>query len=140
MGAIMSFEPTRVDVTVPGSPQEATARLDAMQAAFHPPPPLTPTTPAEAKARLQALTSSAEWGARLLAGNTDARQEFVRLTELAAGADQVSDAINNTTPQLFLIETIGPGELSTRDRGLAVAMFRDAGLGDAVIAEAFNGG
>ena len=68
------------------------------------------------------------------------RQEFQRLTELAAGADNTADAINNTTPQPFQIETVGPGELNSRDRATAVAMFRDAGLEDGVIAEAFNGG
>ena len=42
--------------------------------------------------------------------------EFERLTELAAGADDTADAINNTTPEPFQIETVGPGELNSRDR------------------------
>jgi hypothetical protein len=76
----------------------------------------------------------------LLAGGMEERREFQRLTELAAGADEVKDAIDGATPQPFLIETVGPGELSTRDRATAVEMLRDAGLEDGVIGEAMSGG
>ena len=44
------------------------------------------------------------------------RREYQRLTELADQADEVKDAIAGTTPEPNLIETVGPGELSTRDR------------------------
>ena len=122
------------------TPEVAGATLAQMQIDAHPPAPLAPTTAAEANARLQTLTSNKEWGARLLAGGIEERREFERLTELAAGTDAVADAIAGATPQPFQIETVGPGELSTKDRATAVEMFRDAGLEDGVIAEAFNGG
>ena len=44
-----------------------------------------------------ALTSNKEWGARLVAGRIEEGREFARLSELADQADQVTDAINNTT-------------------------------------------
>jgi hypothetical protein len=122
------------------TPDVATATLSQMQLDVRPPPPLVPSTAAEANARLQTLTSNKEWGARLLAGGMEERREFQRLTELAADADEVKDAIAGTTLEPFAIETIGPGELNSRDRATAVAMFRDAGLEDGVISEAFNGG
>ena len=111
-----------------------------MQADAHPAPPLSPTTAAEASARLQTLTANKEWGARLLAGGIEERREFARLTELASGADTVADAISNSTPEPFAIETVGPNELNSRDRASVVEMFRDAGLEDGVISEAMNGG
>jgi hypothetical protein len=122
------------------TPDQASATLAQMRIDARPPAPLVPSTASEAQARLQTLTGNAEWGKRLLEGGIEERAEFRRLTELAAGADEVKDAIEGTTPAPFLIETVGPGELSSRDRATAVAMFRDAGLRDEVIAEAMNGG
>jgi hypothetical protein len=122
------------------TPEQATATLAQMQINAHPSAPLSPTTASEARARLTELTNNREWGARLLAGHIEERQEWQRLTELAAGADEVKDAIDGTTPQPHLIQTVGPGELSTRDRATAVEMFRDAGLEDGVIVEAMRGG
>jgi hypothetical protein len=122
------------------TPDVASATLAQMQIDAHPPAPLSPTTAAEANARLQTLTANKEWGQRLLAGGMEERREFQRLTQLAAGTDEVKDAIDGATPESFTIETIGPGELNSRDRATAVAMFRDAGLEDGVISEAFNGG
>jgi hypothetical protein len=122
------------------TPDQATATLAQMRLDAHPPAPLVPTTPAEARARLNALTSNKEWGARLVAGHIEEGREFARLSELADQADQVTDAINNTTPESFAIETIGPGELNSRDRATTVEMFRDAGLTDDVINQAMRGG
>jgi hypothetical protein len=122
------------------SSEQAAGVLSQMQIDAHPPAPLAPTTPAEARARLNELTSNKEWGARLIAGHVEERREFARLTELANQADEVKDAIDGTTPQPHLIETVGPGELSTRDQATTVAMFRDAGLTDDVINQAMRGG
>jgi hypothetical protein len=122
------------------TPAEAGATLLQMQLDARPLPPLVPSTASEAQARLQTLTGNAEWGKRLLAGHTEERREFERLTGLAAGADNIADAIAGTTPQPFAIETVGPGELNSRDQAAAVAMFRDAGLSDGVVNEAMRGG
>ena len=93
-----------------------------------------------ASQRLDALISDKQWGANWIAGHRAEAAEYARLSELADQADPVSDAINNnTTPEPNLIETLGPNELSTRNRGLAVEMFRDAGLTDDVIHQAMRG-
>ena len=135
----MADTPAAPDISTM-TPEVAGATLAQMQIDAHPPAPLAQTTAAEASARLQTLTSNREWGARLLAGGMEERREFQRLTELAAGADDVKNAIDGTALEAFAIETIGPGELNSRDQASAVAMFRDAGLEDGVIAEAFAGG
>ena len=122
------------------TPDQATAYLAVMDAKLHPPPPINPTTPSEARQRIEALVSDKQWGANWVAGHRAEADEYARLSELANQADPVSDAINNnTTPEPNLIETLGPNELSTRNRGLAVEMFRDAGLTDDVIHQAMRG-
>ena len=89
-----------------------------MDAKLHPPPPLNPTTPSEARQRFEALISDKRVGANLVAGHRAEADEYARLSELADQADRVSDAINNNTaPEPNLIETLGPNELSTRNRG-----------------------
>jgi hypothetical protein len=71
------------------SPAEADAALARMTAEFRgPPPTATPTTPAEASARLQQLMADPAWREGYLTGVTEQRQEFTRLTELAASGDQ----------------------------------------------------
>jgi hypothetical protein len=120
------------------TPDQASATLSQMRIDAHPPAPLAPTTPAEARARLNELTSNKEWGKRWVEGGIAERHEYARLIELAA--DQADQAINNTTPETFAIETIGPGELNRRDLASAVETFRDAGLTDEVINQAMRGG
>ena len=132
--------PAPVDVSEM-TPDQATAYLAVMDAKLHPPPPINPTTPAEARARLDALISDKQWGANWVAGHRAEANEYARLSELANQADPVSDAINNnTTPEPNLIETLGPNELSTRNLASTVEMFRDAGLTDDVINQAMRGG
>ena len=59
--------PAPVDVSEM-TPDQATAYLAVMDAKLHPPPPLNPTTPSEARARLDALISNKEWAAQLDSG------------------------------------------------------------------------
>jgi hypothetical protein len=122
------------------TPDQATAALAVMDAKLHPPPPINPTTPSEARARIDQLTSDKTWAARWVAGHSAEAKEYARLSELANQADEVADAIAGTTPTPNLIETIGPGELNSRDRASAVQTFRDAGLTDDVINQAMRGG
>ena len=80
-------------------------------------------------------------GRKLGRGASAEADEYARLSELADQADPVSDAINNnTTPEPNLIETVGPGQLNSRDLASTVEMFRDAGLTDEVINQAMRGG
>jgi hypothetical protein len=86
------------------SPEQATAELDRMSAQLAgPAPPETPTTPAEANARLTALTESKEWREKYLSGNKAAEREFKALTDLIAagdalppGAIETVDAVSDT--------------------------------------------
>src|SRR5262245_27231469 len=57
----------RVSDEIKTASELATAKLEAMSAALHPPPPASPTTPGEARARLHFLAADKEWGAKLLA-------------------------------------------------------------------------
>ena len=123
------------------TPDQATAYLAVMDAKLHPPPPINPTTPSEARQRIEALVSDKQWGANWVAGHRAEADEYARLSELANQADPVSDAINNnTTPEPSLIQTTTAGQLNERDLGSAVSMFRDAGLTDDVINQAMRGG
>ena len=132
--------PAPVDVSEM-TPDQATAFLAVMDAKLHPPAPLNPTTPADARRRLDALISDKQWAANWTAGHRAEAAEYARLSELAGQADPVSDAINNnTTPEPNLIETLGPNELSTRNLASVVDMFRDAGLSDDVIIQSLRGG
>jgi hypothetical protein len=123
------------------TPDQATATLAQMQIDAHPPAPLNPTTPRDARRRLDELTSNKEWGARWLAGHSAEGAEYKRLSELANQADEVKDAINNTTPesQSFSIETTTAGQLNRRDLASVIDTFRDSGLSDDSIAQALNG-
>jgi hypothetical protein len=63
-----------------GSPQAATAELARMVEAQRGPAPVAvPQTSAEAKARLDSLSTNAELAQRLLSGNAEAVQEFNRM-------------------------------------------------------------
>ena len=104
------------------------------------PAPLAPATPAEARARIDSLTSNKEWSARWLAGGIPEHRQYQQLAELADGLDEVSEAIAGTTPEPNLIQTLGPNELSTRNLASVVDTFRDAGLSDDVVNMALRGG
>src|SRR5262245_43858162 len=60
---------------------------------------ITPTTSAEASARLAQLQADPAWRQGLLSGGAEQRAEFQRLTELAAGGDgplgEVVDGISD---------------------------------------------
>jgi len=80
------------------TPAQAGATLSAMSAATRgTPPPTTPTTGAEASARLNELHANADWAQKFLNGDVAARAEFDALTSLVA---------NGTGGYETLIETV----------------------------------
>jgi hypothetical protein len=81
---------TPADVTTL-TPAEAGAKLAELEAAYRAPPPSgTPQTAAEAKVRLEHLTSSREFAERFTKGDTAAMREFRELTEmLAKGSERL---------------------------------------------------
>jgi hypothetical protein len=131
-----SSGPLEADAIWSMSPEEAGAVLDARAADFHSPAPLSPSTPAEADARLAQLINDPEWARKLLAGDGATRDEFQRLSELKASGS-VGDAIVDETA--IVETTIGAEELTRRDTIAAAAVLRNAGMPDQAIEAVFTG-
>jgi hypothetical protein len=121
------------------TPNEVAAKLAAMDAAIHPPPPLIPQDAQDARAQLDLLSRNASWAESLFKGNVETRKQFDELVAKAAGGDNVGDAVAGIvelTPPLF--ETTANGELPRRHVEGTIAGLRDAGLNDAAIEQAVN--
>jgi hypothetical protein len=119
---------------------QAPAKLAELTAAFHGTSGATPTTPAEAKARLAALSKDPKWRGDYLAGNVEARQEFGSLTEMAAQAESRLDDVLAGRGEATMMEVTTPEHpLTTRELAAAVASLREDGLSDATIRQVING-
>jgi hypothetical protein len=103
------------------------------------PPSVTPNVAATARAKLDGLTSNAEWAGKYLAGDVAARHEFADLTAAIAAGDDVSAAINGTATAPPAMETVFDGQLPSRATADVVNLLRENGLSDGAIGEAFNG-
>jgi hypothetical protein len=124
------------------SPVQATARLAEMEAARRPVVADKPSTPNEARARLNALSSDKEWGAKFVSGDADAHQEFKGLTELSARADAETDRIDavlDGKAAVPMFETTTDGELPTRHLVSAVDGLRELGISDGAVRQALEG-
>jgi hypothetical protein len=121
------------------TPDQVAAKLAAMDAAIHPPPPLVPLDAQDARAQLDLLTRNPSWAESLLKGNVETRKQLDELVAKAAGGDNVGDAIANIVePAVPLFETTANGELPRRHVEGTIAALRDAGLNDAAIEQAVN--
>src|ERR1700730_11249657 len=108
------------------TPEQATARLAEMMRpapGVSTPPPPPPKDAAEARSRLDALSSDPAWQGKLLASDTDTVKEFNALTQLIAGPDptRADLAIANLVPAG---ETTLNGETSIRVMAAAAAGLR----------------
>jgi hypothetical protein len=123
------------------TPEQATQALTDMGAAFRgAEPSATPTTPAEANARLASLSTNKEWRDKYFGGNVEARREFSTLTEMAAAADDRIDSVMAGNTEAPLMElTTDEHPLTTRDLASAVEGLRESGLTDEIIRELFSG-
>jgi hypothetical protein len=123
------------------SPQEAGAALAAFEAAARgPAAPANPTTPAEAKQRLDSLSRDATFRSKLLAGDDEATKQFNALTAMTAedAAAPVDLALAGVVP--FGIETLtAENPLSTRQLATAAEAMRAQGLNEDCIKEALIG-
>jgi hypothetical protein len=121
------------------SPQEADAVLAEYTRTYHQgaPAPLVPSTPAEASARLAQLLSNDAWCRKLTSGDIATREEFHRLSELAASAapfDPSADIADWAT---------GPGlgnYLSRRNMLSGADGLRRDGFNEEAIAHILNDG
>jgi hypothetical protein len=123
------------------TPEQATAELARLTEQFRgTPPSASPATPAEAQARLDALTRNKDWGEKYLSGNIEARREFASLTEMAAQAEYRLDNVlaGKVEPELMEL-TSSEHPLSTRNLSSAVESLREFGLSDDVIRQAVTG-
>jgi hypothetical protein len=99
-----------------GSPESAGKALDAMAVAYKASTTSAPTTPsAAARVQLDTLSRSADFRAKLDAGNPEARRTFADLCAAVAAGDPAADALAGG-PELPSdhIETTANGELSSR--------------------------
>jgi hypothetical protein len=120
------------------SPKEAASQLAAMKLAFDgPPPTATPSTPREARQRLDALGRDVEWQQRHANGELAAKDEFVALTTMAASdKDPVAGLLRGEIPPN---ETrVGPGYATLREMASVVPGLREDGLTDEQISELLN--
>ena len=95
-------------------------------------PAAPPATPVEAGARLTALRADSAWGAKVLAGDSEAVKEFHSLHELAAKADPVDLAMAGVS-----VQEIPTSE--ERQMTAATQMFREIGIRDDVIRQTLGG-
>jgi hypothetical protein len=120
------------------TPGEAGAWLAEMSTAASPPPPIAPETSAGARARLDMLAKDSGFATAVFSGDMAANQEFKNLTTLAAGADDVADAVAGTSSDQPFEVTVD-GQLPRRAIADFVASMRESGVSDAAIAQALRG-
>ncbi len=113
------------------TPEQATAKLAELEAAYRPAAIAEPKTPQEAALKLQTLAQNQQWRDQLLAGDSATRQQFATLTEMAASAaDRLDNVLSGAAqPQPFEITTPS-SPLSTRDLTSAVDGLRELGIDD----------
>jgi hypothetical protein len=97
------------------------------------PPVVAPSTPAEAQARIDALTKDREWSAKFLAGDPRARKDF---EELTAKASEKADPAN---PSDAPFQTTMNGELPPRAVASWISGMRELGVPDGAITEVLEG-
>ena len=103
------------------SPADAGAQLEAMSAALHPPAPTaTPTTPAQAAARLNQLAADPKWRENFLSSSAARRREFDELTRLQASGDAVSE--------VEVVDSVSGPNLPKRGYNLLIDGLREGGL------------
>jgi hypothetical protein len=122
------------------SPQEAGAALAAFEAASRGPGPTAePKTVAEVTARLSALTNSATFRDKLLAGDVEAAKVFDTLTSKLAAEDAAPADLAMAGILPSGIETISGNQLTTRQMADSANAMRSWGLNDECIKEALVG-
>lgn len=112
----------------------------ALPPAPPPPPKLeAPKDAKEAATQLEFMTNDKAFTDRLLRGDVAARQEWDSAHAVQAQGDDLDQIFNGTaTPALF--ETVTGGQLPIRQQIVQVEEFRELGIPDGAIRQAFKGG
>ncbi|MCK1627405.1 hypothetical protein IVA98_30690 [Bradyrhizobium sp. 160] len=94
-----------------------------------------PAAAAEARAQIDALTSNAEFGSKLLSGDVAATQQWNDLHGvLGKGGDEIENAMNGV---ILGADTIPDGDSKRLAEG--ASWMRSLGLSDGVVREALEG-
>ena len=120
------------------TPEQATDTLTAMAAVASPPPPIKPEDAQDARARLDVLSRDKGWADRLFNGDVRTRKEFDDLLGVAAGGDDVGDAIAGIVEEPPIFQTTQGGELPARHVQQTIEALREAGLNDGTIEQAIK--
>jgi hypothetical protein len=96
-------------------------------------PPAPPANVAEATARLAARSADKDWGAKVLAGDADAKREWRDLTSMASGADDsmVAAAMSGNAGQM--------SDSRVRMMADTAGMLRGIGIREEIIGEVLKG-
>jgi hypothetical protein len=113
--------------------EQATKQLAEMKSAFDGPPPTDkPSTPREARARLQELSHNVDWQQRYANGDLAARDEFNALTTTVDGdKDPVSGLLRGDPAPNEM--RIGPGYATLKEMASIIPGLRDEGITDGQI-------
>ena len=101
-------------------------------------PAATPATPAEAGAKLDALSKNQDWASKVLTGSGPHVTELKDLIAKKSGTDRLGQILDGTFEAPILETTIN-GELSSYKVATMVADLREVGLDDATIRQAVEG-
>jgi thiamine monophosphate kinase len=124
-----------------GTPEQATAALNARAAAYKASTTPTPTTPSTAaRVQLDALTRNADFRSKLDAGDPATRRQFSDLCAAVAAGDAVADALAGG-PEMPAdhIETTVSGELSSNALRREVEALQSRGVGNDIIKQMVTG-
>jgi hypothetical protein len=124
-----------------GTPEQATAALNAKAEAYRKASTPTPATPsAAARVELDRLARSVDFRAKMDAGNPEARKTFSDLCAAVAAGDPAGDALAGG-PELPAdhIETTSGGELSTRALRREAEGLLSQGFGPDVVQQVISG-
>ena len=100
-------------------------------------PAATPATPAEAGAKLDALSKNSDWASKVLTGSGPHVREFHDLVGKKSGADKLDQIIAGTA-EVPLVDLVTDGQLSTYNQLIAAADLREIGVSDTAIRQVFE--
>jgi hypothetical protein len=103
------------------------------------PPAVEPNAAATASAELSALMAKEGWSERFFAGHVEERRAFADLTAVIAAGDDVKAAMEGSTAEHPIVETVWDGGSPRRVLADAAETMRGSGCSDLVIEQALRG-
>ncbi len=100
-------------------------------------PAAPPATPAEAGAKLDALSKNQDWASKVLTGSGPHVREFNDLIAKKSGSDKLDQVIAGTA-EVPLVDLVTDRQLSTYNQLIAAADLREIGVSDSAIRQIFE--